>query len=230
MVCLKKCFSRICSTYGLERTEGSCYRFFFCLTNVQGYSHKTRKNIQYPDLPSAIRPVQHSVDLPIPIPPASLPTLDKESSTCSKSSGAHFEPSQIKDIPHLITLEDLYDLVRDLNLLKGKSEPLGSRLQQCHMLSLGTKFSFYRQRSKRSPNLFSTDNELCYCNDIPILFESIGMNYDPDDWRLFIDGFKASIKAVLLHHGKILPSVPIAYSTTLKEIYNTLQFILNGIC
>ena len=27
---------------------------YFCLTNVQGHSHKTRKNIQYPDLLFAI--------------------------------------------------------------------------------------------------------------------------------------------------------------------------------
>ena len=72
-----------------------CYSY---LTNVQGHSHKTRKNIQYQDLPSAIRPVQHSVDLPIQMPPASLRILDKESSTCFESSGADFEPCQTKGI------------------------------------------------------------------------------------------------------------------------------------
>ena len=72
-------------------------------------------------------------------------------------------------------------------------------------------------RSKRSSNFFSTDGQLGYCNDIPELFESIDINYDPDDWRLFIDSSKESIKAVLLHNGNILPSVPVAYSTTLKE-------------
>ena len=55
------------------------------------------------------------------MPPASLPILGKESSTCSKSSGAHFKLCQSKGMPHLITLEDLYDLVWDLNLSKGKS-------------------------------------------------------------------------------------------------------------
>ena len=185
---------------------------------------------KYPDLPSAIRPVQHSVDLPIPISPFSLPILDKKFLTCFKSSGAHFEPCQSKGIPHLITLEDMYDLVRDLNFSKGKSELLGLRLQQCHMLSPGTKVSFYCQRSKRSSNFIPIDGKLYYCNDISTLFKSIGINYDPDNWRLFKDGFKASIKAVLLHHGNILPPVPVAYSTTLKEIYNTLQFIINRIC
>ena len=45
-------------------------------------------------------------------------------------------------------------------------------------------------------------------------------NYDPNDWRLFIDSSKKSIKAVLLHIGNILPSVPIAYSTTMKETFS----------
>ena len=163
------------------------------------------------------------------MPPTSLSILDEEYLTSSESSGADFEPCQIEGIPYLITQEDLNDLVRDLNLSKGKSELLGSRLQQWNLLSSGTKVSFYDQRSKtkRSSNFFSTDGEICYYNDIPAVFESIGINYNPDDWRLFMDVFKESIKAVLLHKENILLSVPVAYSTTLKETYNILQFILN---
>ena len=70
---------------------------------------------------------------------------------------------------------------------------------------------------------------LRYCNNIPGLFESIGINYDPNDWRLFVDSSKESMKAVLLHNGNILPSVPVAYSTTLKENCITLQLILDRI-
>ena len=83
-------------------------------------------------------------------------------------------------MPHLITLEDLYDLVWDLNLSKGKSGLLGSHLQQWNLLSAGTKVSFYCQRSKHSSN-FSADGELCCCNYIPALFESICINYNLDD-------------------------------------------------
>ena len=45
-------------------------------------------------------------------------------------------------MPNLITLEVLYDLVWDLNLSKGKSELLGSRLQQWNLLSPGAEVSF----------------------------------------------------------------------------------------
>ena len=38
----------------------------------------------------------------------------------------------------------------------------------------------------------------------------------------FVNGSNESIKAVLLHDENILPSVPDAHSTTLKETYTTL--------
>ena len=145
------------------------------------------------------------------MPLTSLPVLDKESSTYSESSDADFEPCQSKGIPHLITQEDLNDLVQDLYLSKGKSELLGSCLQQGNLLSPGTKVSFYHQRSKHSSGFFSTDGELCYCNDIPALFESIAIIYDPNDLRLLIDSSKKSIKAFLLLNGNTLQSVPVAY-------------------
>ena len=87
----------------------------------------------------------------------------------------------------------------------------------------------YRQRSELFSNLFSKDGELFYCNDIFELIHTLVGNYDPNDWRLFIDSSKNSIKAVLLHNGNILPSVSIAYSTTMKETIQNLQFMLKNI-
>ena len=112
------------------------------------------------------------------MPPTSLSILDEEYLKSSESSDADFEPCHIKGIPYLITQEDLNDLlVRDLNLSKGKSELLGSRLQQWNLLSPETKVSFYDQRSKAlNVHLTSADGELCYYNDIFAVFESIGIN------------------------------------------------------
>lgn len=47
----------------------------------------------------------------------------------------------------------------------------------------------------------------------------------PNEWRLFIDGSKESIKAVLIHIGNKHPSVPIAYGRNVKETYANLQAI-----
>ena len=38
-------------------------------------NHKNKKSSVYPNLASAIHPVPHSVDLPVPIPPADLPVV-----------------------------------------------------------------------------------------------------------------------------------------------------------
>lgn len=50
--------------------------------------------------------------------------------------------------------------------------------------------------------------------------------FDPSVWRLFIDGSKTSIKAVLLYNGNTKPSIPVAYAVGLKEEFDTLEQIL----
>ena len=59
---------------------------YFCLTDTQGFRHKTRKKILYPSLSSAIRPVAHSDQLPVPKPPVTLPETFVESSQSSCNS------------------------------------------------------------------------------------------------------------------------------------------------
>ena len=162
---------------------------YFCIIKIEGYDQKTKKSIANPNLPSAIRPVPRSAELPIPKPPSDHPVISDESAECSEDASTEFDPCVNERRPHFITQEDLNDLVRDLNLSKDKSELLASRLQQWNLL-LGTKVTFYRKRSKDLSGLFSDDGQLCYCNNIPGLFESIGINYDPNDWRLFLDSSK----------------------------------------
>ena len=60
---------------------------YFCMTNVAGFSSKSKGNIKYPNLTLAIRPVPHSADLPPPLF-TSLPEVGDEpvSSTSEESS------------------------------------------------------------------------------------------------------------------------------------------------
>ena len=176
----------------------------------------------YPNLPSAIRPVPHSVDLPVPVTPPCSPELKGKSSENSENSSCDsddtFQLSQGATKPHLISQEDLNDLVQDLNLTKSNSKLLASRLQQWNLLAPDTKVTFYHQRSQDLISHFSIDGELCYCNDISALFQSIGMIHDQTNWRLFTDSSKESIKAVLQHNRNCYPSVPVAYSTTILQL------------
>ena len=58
----------------------------------------------------------------------------------------------------------------------------------------------------------------------------VGKEYDPEEWRLFIDSSTRSLKAVLLFNGEKVASLPIAHSVTLKELsYATVSLLLNNI-
>lgn len=50
--------------------------------------------------------------------------------------------------------------------------------------------------------------------------------YEKNEWRLFIDGSKYSLKALLLHNGNKKPSIPIAHAVNTKENYESMSEIL----
>ena len=54
-------------------------------------------------------------------------------------------------------------------------------------------------------------------------------HYEPRDLRLFIDSCKRSFKCVLLHNGNQFASVPLAHSTSLKEKYDSMKYVLEKI-
>ena len=94
---------------------------YFCITKIEDFSRKTKDKIVYPNLPSAIRPVPHSPELPVPIPPSSgedyiIPDeheLTDSSVRPSTSDNPAYIPEHHKS-PHLIRQEELNDLVMDL--------------------------------------------------------------------------------------------------------------------
>ena len=103
---------------------------------------------------------------------------------------------------------------------------MAQRLQERNLLE---KKTLYRKRTEDLLALFIMKDDLCFCNDITELFEQLEIRYDKTNWRLFIDASKDSIKAALLNNGKTLHSVPIAYSTTMKESYENLKAVLTSI-
>ena len=188
---------------------------YFCLTNITGFNASSRKKIKYPNLRSAMRPVPHSDDLPVPTPPvnkdllsssredsAASISLEDTESTYSETSGNE---------PHWITKEDLNDLARDLYLSKLQSELLASRLKQWNLVQEDVRITSFRNRNKNLASFFDMENKLCYCTNILGLFTSLGLPHNPSDWRLFIDSSKRSLKGVLLHNGNKYPSIPIAH-------------------
>jgi len=86
------------------------------------------------------------------------------------------------------------------------------------------KHRLHLQRSKYLSNLISADVDLCYCNNIPWLFEIIEINYNQVYWRPWVDSSQEVAKIVLFGNKNTLPTVLVVCSTTRilnKRICNT---------
>jgi len=212
----------------------NCY---FCLTPPikAGLSMKKRGTVQYPNLPSAIRPIPHSDSLPVPTPPQNYELeVENEDSVeeeePNKPSTSH-DPdfAEKDDKPHRLSQAELSDLIRDLDLSKEKAELLGSRLQQWNLLQRDVRVSQYRHRHRDLLPFFEKKNNLVVCCDVNGLMKYLNLNHDPTDWRLFIDSSKLSLKAVLLHNGNRLPSIPVGHAVHIKETCANMAVFLNSI-
>lgn len=200
---------------------------YFCSCDVTGYNTKNKKVISYPNLPSALRPVPHSPEIPVPLPPETLEDLpDSHDST---SGDQEFECDTGSQAPKLFTQFELNDLVRDLGLPKDSAQLLGSRLKEKNLLAVGTSFHWYRSREQEFTPYFSQEADLVYCSNIDGLMQKFGIAHKVDEWRLFIDSSKRSLKAVLLHNGNKYASVPVGHSVHLEEKYENLELILKSI-
>jgi hypothetical protein len=70
---------------------------------------------------------------------------------------------------------------------------------------------------------------LVACTDIDDLMQTLSINNIPLDWRLFVDSSKLSLKAILLHNGNTLPSIPLGHSVHNKESYKNLKILMEAV-
>jgi hypothetical protein len=207
---------------------------YFCLVDTKGVGKKDRFKILYPNIPSAIRPILHSEELTVPI----FKGFDDSEDEDINHSDDNFEDSvegqydsvytsSDSKVPQVFSQTELNDLVRDLGLSKKGSEILASRLKEKNLLHPSVKLTYFRNREKNISNFFSEDKNFNFCHDIPGLLTELGIvSYNPNEWRLFIDSSKRSIKCVLLHNGNIYGSIPIGHSVHLREDYNDVKVII----
>jgi len=152
--------------------------------------------------------------------------MERKVNKSPESKQSYSSNEQLMKDPKLFEQPDLNDLVRDLGLGKEQAELLASRLQERNLLAQGVKVTYYRERNKRFSQYYSKQENVCYCNNIKGLFAEFGEKYDPNEWRLFIDSNKLSLKAVLLHQGNNKSSIPLAYAVNMKESYETMATLL----
>ena len=103
---------------------------YFCLTKIDGHNSQSKHTIFYPNIPSALRPVEHYDSLPFPNPPQQR-TLREEEPLCTFPDDEHGPsfPNVNPDFPelilsHLISQSELNDLVTDFNFSKIQAELL----------------------------------------------------------------------------------------------------------
>jgi hypothetical protein len=100
----------------------------------------------------------------------------------------YFEPHHYDRPIDKFTQSELNDLIRDLQLIKEKSDLLGSRLREKNMLAFGVKFSWYTNREKEFRKYYSQEDKFVFCTEICNLLHQLGeKENDPSTWRLFID-------------------------------------------
>ena len=69
---------------------------------------------------------------------------------------------------------------------------------------------------------------LVVCTDIDGLMQTLNINHNPLDWRLFIDSSKLSLKAVLLHNCNTPHSIPVGHSMY-NESYENTNILMDAI-
>jgi len=124
---------------------------YFCLTSITGVTVKSKHTVQYPNLPSAMRSVPHSVELPVSKPPTNITLIDIQSSDEDVGQAKNdmdcnptFAGACSSNEPNLLTQGGLNDIVRDLNLSKKQAELLRCRLKGWNLLCRDTKVYFCR--------------------------------------------------------------------------------------
>ena len=89
--------------------------------------------------------------------------------------------------------------------------------------------SVYRKRHEEPVYFFKIEKRLVVCTDIDGLKQTLNINHNPLDWRLFIVQSKLSLKAFPLHNGNTLPSIPVGHSVHNKESYENMKILIEAI-
>ena len=141
---------------------------YFCTMHLKGINRKNKKSLKYPNLPSAIRPVPHCNEIPVPAFKSLPDLLEVESGP--NDDGADLDLcagdqdyEETSSEPTKFDQGELNYLVRDLNLPKRAAELLASRLGEKNLLDNGTKISFYRSGDSEFLPFFSVVEGLVFC-------------------------------------------------------------------
>jgi len=88
---------------------------------------------------------------------------------------------------------------------------------------------FYHGHHEEFKDSFFQEDGVVFCNDVCSVMEVLGHEYNADQWRLFTDSSKVSLKVVLLHNGNRFPFFPLAHAANMKESYESMKPLVGKI-
>ena len=106
---------------------------------------------------------------------------------------------------------------------------MGSRLRGWNLFQKDSKVCFFQNLQEEFQDFYTEKNDLVYCNNSCAVMDVLDHEHKTTEWRLFFDSSKTRMKSVLLHNGNKFPSVPLAYTTNMKEKYENLKILLEKI-
>ena len=169
----------------------------------------------------------HSAKTPVPVF-KQLPHLEDLSDVeeRSDSNDADFDIHQ-DPVRRGFDQHELNHFARNLGLSKKASEILSSRLNEKNLLEQGVQVSYFRTRESTFLQYFRSDSGFVFCHNIPGLLKELGLSiYSPNEWRMFIDSSKQSLKCVLLHSASLFGVVAIGHSVCLHEEYGDVKRVI----
>lgn len=223
--------------------ESNCYA---CANHIGGQNKKKMKKHIYKSVESAQIPLEHIKDdetntyvtyktvTPDIISTSTLVTRQTATSVETENYSV-YEPSTANwdKRPQPISEIEMDNIVASLGLSKLNSEKLARILKKKNVLAPDVRITKYRKRQEDYQNLYDINAEktYAYCSDPHLLMLAMFVEraYDPEEWRLFIDSSKNSLKVVLLHVSNKVPAIPLAYSTETKETHEVLARIMDDI-
>lgn len=188
----------------------------------------------YKSVASAQLPVPHSDNIPVPKCPS--PTAESIAPTINsvpESSFSMYQPPEAEtQCDHIeISQARLNTMVRQLKLSQREAICLAQHLRSVNILAKNVKVYGYRKRQEELLDFFEVneENTFAHCKNIHGLMQYMNIEYKAEQWRLFIDSSKKSLKAVLLFIDNTKNPVPIALSTNTKESYVSMKLILDSV-
>ena len=213
------------------------------MNDIKGITAKSKNSLSYINVCTLIRPSETDLesqkndtssekDTPMEVDEQSENSSNDTDDDDECENDDYVAPNTESKKPLLLSQVELNDFIRDLGLPKDAAEFVASVLKKRNFLKPDTKVSYYRDRDREFRKFFTKDEEtsLVYCIDVKGLMNQLKENvYKDEDWRLFIDSSKRSIKGVLLHNTNFYAPIPIAHSTVIKEEYHNVKMLLDKV-